>query len=357
MQVDIITRSEDFEKIRKNWSEVYASDTEATIFASWEWQRGWMEITPYSWSVLALRQRGASSYRSFLPLGMHAVRRGRLKVFRKLVIGGEPWADNTGFVCAPGYAESDLATFARFVQKKMRWNAFALWHVADRRLDSFLVHFPGGLFRVHEVGRVPCPRILLPDTWEQYLRDFLSTATRKDLKYHMRKVEGLRDFRVTHAEKGTLEEHIGTLLTLWKARWGRERADELPRIRTLLRRCFEGNSLLLPVLWNGKEPLAGAAAFLDRRTGTFTGYIMGFNEAFAKLSPGRVMVGYCIRYAVENGFRVFDFGAGREEYKLSFGVTERFNRNVVIRRESLPSRLRRSMPEPLKRVVKRWGGA
>ncbi|MBZ0154767.1 MAG: GNAT family N-acetyltransferase [Alphaproteobacteria bacterium] len=356
MQIDVITRSEDFERIRKNWNEVYSADPEATIFTSWEWQRGWMDITPYAWSVLAIRQGGFSPYRSFLSLGMHTARKGRFKVFRKLVIGGEPWADNTGFVCAPEHAEKDLAAFARFVQKKMRWDAFALWHVADRRLDSFLAHFPGGPFRVHEVGRVPCPHILLPDTWEHYLRNFLSTATRKDLKYHLRKVEGLREFRITHVGRENFEEQAETLLSLWKARWGQTRGEELSRIRILLRRCFEGNSLFLPLLWNGTEPLAGAAAFLDRKTGTFTGYIMGFNEAFAKFSPGRVMVGYCIRYAIENGFRIFDFGAGKEEYKLSFGVSERFNRNVVIRRESLSSRLRRGMPEPLKRAVKELVG-
>ncbi|MBZ0154768.1 MAG: hypothetical protein K8I29_00965 [Alphaproteobacteria bacterium] len=32
--------------------------------------------------------------------------------------------------------------------------------------------------------------------------------------------------------------------------------------------------------------------------------------------------GVHIRYAIENGFRIYDFGAGGEKYKYSFGTQE-----------------------------------
>jgi CelD/BcsL family acetyltransferase involved in cellulose biosynthesis len=40
---------------------------------------------------------------------------------------------------------------------------------------------------------------------------------------------------------------------------------------------------------------------------------------YAELSPGIVLLSYCIRHAIEIGKRKFDFMQGDEEYKYRFG--------------------------------------
>jgi len=67
-------------------------------------------------------------------------------------------------------------------------------------------------------------------------------------------------------------------------------------------------SLRNPLLFEKADPLT------FRYITKFT----GFDDKFAKLSPGKVMVGYSIRYAIENGFQVYDFLRESERYKSSF---------------------------------------
>ena len=133
-------------------------------------------------------------------------------------------------------------------------------------------------------------------------------------------------------------------------RWGAKVGSFLDRFSAIFRRCFESDCLWLVVLWDGVTPIATDAAFVDRQRKVFSAYLGGWDERFAKFSPGDVLMGYNIRYAIENGFQVFDFLRGAEDYKLSFGAEELFNTDVVVTRKSLrvtarklARRLRRSL--------------
>jgi CelD/BcsL family acetyltransferase involved in cellulose biosynthesis len=88
-------------------------------------------------------------------------------------------------------------------------------------------------------------------------------------------------------------------------------------------------------------PIAAAAVFADRQKSTLSGFLSGWNDEFATLSPGRVIVGYSIRYAIENRFQVYDLLRGAERYKFSFGAIERFNTDVTITRKSLRSTMKK----------------
>ncbi|MFO0752920.1 MAG: GNAT family N-acetyltransferase [Thermodesulfovibrionales bacterium] len=272
---------------------------------------------------------------------------------RQLVIGGMPWSDNTGFVCAPDSAQRALPAFAVFMQHHLRWDLFDMRNVSDRRLDLFLSRFSPESFYTREVAGTVCPHVLLPDSWERYLREFLGPCTRKHLKYYMKKAERLSGFRAVHTREDNLEQQIDALLALWQARWGAAPEAVLNVYRTLFSRCAAAGTLCLTTLWEGNAPFAAEAAFTDRKQGVFSGYTTGFNHAFASLSPGNVMTGFHIRHAIENGFRIYDFGAGGEKYKYSFGTRERTNRNLFIKREPIFVRMKNSVPSPLKRVIRK----
>ena len=68
MQVDCINDIDRFDELKAAWDTVYAADPHATIFVSWAWLRGWLEVTPYDWLVLAVRPDNASPYVAFLAL-------------------------------------------------------------------------------------------------------------------------------------------------------------------------------------------------------------------------------------------------------------------------------------------------
>jgi CelD/BcsL family acetyltransferase involved in cellulose biosynthesis len=64
------------------------------------------------------------------------------------------------------------------------------------------------------------------------------------------------------------------------------------------------------------------------------------------------MVGHTIRYAIENGFEVYDFGGGDESYKYSFGAQERFAKSISIHRLGLKRQLKNLVPTRIKKFGK-----
>ncbi len=352
MHVSVINDIKQFEKLKEDWDTIYSKDPHTTIFVSWGWIRGWIDTRSYDWSVLALQPDPDSPYIAFMPVGMRVSRRGRLRSLKKLVIGGDPWSDNTGFVCLPEYTEEAIPAFATFIQNHTKWNYFDMRNVADSRLDLFLKCFPEKKYEIKEINYTSCPYINLPDTWDRYLKDFLSSNTRKNLKYYSGKVMRLKGFRVTHVQADNLAAQTETLLTLWQARWENNSEDVLNSYRMLYKHCFENNSLFLTILWDGTVPISGEAAFLDQKKKIMVSYTKAFNSIFADLRPGNVMTGYCIRYAIENGYKIYDFGAGGENYKYIFGTTDRFNRNVSIITKTLLKKLKNRIPAKLQNLVK-----
>ncbi|MCB0129483.1 MAG: GNAT family N-acetyltransferase, partial [Caldilineaceae bacterium] len=63
-------------------------------------------------------------------------------------------------------------------------------------------------------------------------------------------------------------------------------------------------------------------------------YNSGYDpDAHAQLSPGWVLLAYCIQYAIAVGCRVFDFMQGNEEYKYRFGSHDTRVMRIVVERQ------------------------
>lgn len=335
MEIRRINSIEEFDQLKTNWESVYAADPHAHIFVSWMWLRGWLAMAPYAWFVLALRPDKQSPYVAFFPLIMRGPRIYQFRPIRTLHMGGQPIATYTGFVCLPEYEEEALEAFAYHIQRQLGWDRFEMEAVLDPRLDAFLKCFPQEEFDIRRTYGMPGLYIPLPDTWDDYLQQFLGSGTRQSLKRRIRQVKRLDKFSTTQVQADNVEMNIELLLTLWQKRWGPKPTARWRR--RMLHYFFDNNNLWLTALWSGTIPIAALVALLDRQKKTFTYYISGFNERFAKISPGRVMVAHSIRCAIEDGFQVYDFLTGTADYKLSFGPKRRNTTNVVIMRRGLKS--------------------
>ena len=330
MQTCIVNRYEQLDRLKGDWDSAYSADPHTTIFMSWAWIRAWCEITPYDWSILAVRPHSKSQFVAFMVIGKDVDRSSRFFPVHNLHVGGNPFSDHVGFVCLPEFAEEAIAALACFVKQRIRWDNFFMHDVFDPRFDVFLKHFQPKRFYVRRAKDTACPYISLPDTWEQFLQEFLSKHTRKNLLYSMRRLERDTEFRITQIQSGNWRNQIETLLKLYELRWQPSSNHTLTGLRTIFRRCYESDCLWLPVLWDRTTPIAAMAAFVNKKRKVFQFYILGWDSKFAKLSPGNVVIAYGIRYAIEHGYRIFDFLRGREDYKYSFGAIDRFNANVLI---------------------------
>lgn len=327
IHLSVVRDREGFRALAGDWSRVHGSDPHTTVFTSWAWISGRLARLDNGWRVLVARQ-GSGAPLGFLSL-RDAVDDGDHWV---LGMAGSPLADTTGFLCVPAWQDSVLVAFAGHLRELDGWRRLELRDVLDSRLDSFLSHFEAPDFVVERLPPTPCPFAELEDTWELYLRRKIGSSRRQTLRRQLRKIERLEGLRFTSLADGT-ETQITALLELWQKRWGRRTERELAEFRSVFRACLDAGTLWLDVMWCGDEPIAALAAFLDRPRSRFCFHISGYDTRFAEWSPGVVMVLHSLQAAIRDGFRVYDFLRGDEDYKYSLGAQLAETANVdVLRR-------------------------
>ncbi|TGS90127.1 GNAT family N-acetyltransferase, partial [Mesorhizobium sp. M2D.F.Ca.ET.178.01.1.1] len=161
----------------------------------------------------------------------------------------------------------------------------------------------------------------------------------------------------------TLERDLRILLQFWENQWGAKLAARyhpgLPKaminnFRNMLRCAFEDDALYLPVLWQGENPIGVQATLIDRKNRSLIGMLNGRDLSIRKPAPGFALHLYSIRWAIENGFAVYDLQTGDFAYKYDFGGLERKVEcllvNTATRRNLRDSLERRSLPVVLARA-------
>lgn len=337
MQVDVITDLDTLVKARKDWERLYQADPEAQFFVSWNWLVPYMRVYKGAWFVLAARLGNPGSpYVALMPLRMRTRMSGKTGLFfNEISMAGNNAADYTGAICDPVHAEMALKAFGRHVAQ-MGWARLNLENLrmSRERIFAFIGQFSRDIFAMREFSRVNaadnvdncrCFSAALPDTFDGYLDNVLSTNTRQKLRRFLRKVES-GELRITRADATTYERDIDTLLEMWRVKWGARKGDRLAGIlhnnRRVLRESFKNGTLYMPVLWQGDRPLGALAIFVDPVKKALLFFMAGRDEAVTSIPTGLILHGHCIKLAIESGLTTYDFLRGDEPYKFAFGVTE-----------------------------------
>lgn len=180
----------------------------------------------------------------------------------------------------------------------------------------------------------PCPVVALEGSWEAYLAR-LDKKQRHELRRKIRRAE-------MHSERVQLRivgpsDNIGsemeTFLRLMAL--GADKARFLqPAMRqqflALTQEVFRAGYLQLAFLEVGGAP---AAAYWNFDFGgRIWVYNSGLDPAFAALSPGWVLMGYLIRWAIDAGRAEVDFLRGGEPYKYQLGGVDRWIHRLTLTR-------------------------
>ena len=338
MFVDLIAEQSEIVRLRERWDQLYESDSEAHYFLSWAFISTYMQRFEGASFVLAARAGPEGSpYVAFLPLRLRTrldKRTGR--VHNEINMAGNYAADYTGILCAPEHASRAVAALAKHL-KTMNWAKLHLENLrmSERRLRLFLNALMDDRFttqkqrRVNEVDGTDntiCPYIDLPDSWDRYLSTSVSSNTRQKLRRLLRTVEGSDEFRITVADASTVKRDIEILLGFWRAKWSTRKGQRIPTLlksnRMLFESAFASDVLFLAILWHRDRPLGALAFFVDKVKRTMLFHMAGRDETSDLIPSGLVLHAYCIRRAIELGFRTYDFLRGNEAYKYSFGASE-----------------------------------
>lgn len=338
MRIDVIDTRAGFEAVRDSWDAVFAADPYAQHFLSWIWLRAY--LSPRGrWFILALREKPEGSpYVAFFPLRVVTQQDKKTgRFFDEIIMAGNFAADYTGFITRPEYENNAVAGFCAFI-KEQRWTHLKLDYLCGppTRRDAMVRALQGPLVMFRDstpkspnnINNCVCPVVTLPATFDEYLETHMSSQTRQKLRRFLRKVESDDSYRITFATPATIDRDMDILFDLWRTKWapfkGKERTEKLIyATREMLMDCFADGTLDLPVLWHGERPLGALANILDRQKGVVLFYITGRDESWTTPSPGLILHGYCIRRAIDMGFKEYDFLRGNEPYKYMFGPQER----------------------------------
>jgi CelD/BcsL family acetyltransferase involved in cellulose biosynthesis len=368
MNVEIVDDRERFAALGPAWNCTFKADPIATVFLSWPWLRGWIDVTSERWCVLAVRepmpsdsQELARSQRSngraaapcdpcdpcdqhgsreryvgFLPLSIRSPRnRMRVDQCSELHAIAPNFADYTGLVCLPGHEEMVLETLAHFLTDHVRWDRLVLRDVNDSRINHLLAHLPFEAVDFENARGLCSPFIPLPGTWDDFLCNQLTPPMRKAIRKAMRVLDG-GEYHVTQLQPGDdPKADIDRLMALAAHRPVHQDDPTLGASRLIFEHCAAAGLVSIVTLWHGETPVAAQGSFVDAKHRSLRVYLAGFDDRFASISPGRVLDAWCIRNAIERGFHEVDLLRGDEPYKFRLGAQRRYTRDVRVTRRSV----------------------
>ena len=168
----------------------------------------------------------------------------------------------------------------------------------------------------------PVPAIPLHDDWETYLAKQVEKKERQEIRRKMRRAESGEDVVAWQivplsADIAAETEAFMTMMALNPDKARFLTPAMRAQFQATTRAAAEGGWLHLSWLTvNGEQ----AAAYLSFDFGNrLYVYNSALDPRFNALSVGWVLLGYLIRWCIENKRAAFDFMRGGEDYKLRFG--------------------------------------
>ena len=151
------------------------------------------------------------------------------------------------------------------------------------------------------------------------------------------------ELRLSLTDAASFKRDAGILLRYWTQKWRETKGDETAskvagnylRILSAAQRL---GVLYMPVLWRGSEPLGALGHILDPHMKRVHFIVAGRNERASEPYIGLLLHTQSIKWAIENGYGLYDFCHGNEAYKYSFGAQEIRANYFSIRRRATDDR-------------------
>jgi CelD/BcsL family acetyltransferase involved in cellulose biosynthesis len=331
MHIDLYRDARVFDELAAEWNALLERAVTRVPFLRAEYQRAWWAERgggewPQAELLVAVARDEAGHLKGVAPLFSARNRDGRPAL---LLVGCVEISDYLDCVVTRAAAEP----FCAALLERLAAPGAPEWEVLDcynlpaaSPTRAALARAAGARgWTAAEQLLEPVPAIPLPADWETYLATMVEKKERQEIRRKIRRAEGGAD-RVT-----------------WRMVTGAPGEDVAAQVETfvgLMRLNPEKAAFLTPAMHRQFVALAqamGAAgwlrlAFLEVNGAPAAAYLTFdynnrlwvYNSAldprFNALSPGWVLLGYLLRWAIENGRAAFDFLRGGEDYKFRFGA-------------------------------------
>ncbi len=338
--VEELTTVEALERLRPEWTRLFAQCPRATAFQSPEWLLAWWRhLGGGELFSLALRDRD-SRLVGFAPLFLweHPAQDSddaraissppASRLTRDLLFIGTGITDYADVLALPGDEAAVAQALLRHLDlRRGHWRLCDLQALPEHSpLLLAAVNCPEHLVCDRQFADV-CPAAALPATWDEHLAS-LTAVHRRNWRTACKRVAQAGEVRFEQATGETLDECMDSLFELHAACW-RERGEagvladaRVQDFHAQAARDMLGcEALRLYVLRLDHRIVAAQYNFVAHRK--VYAYLAGYDPARRDLSLGTLMVGHAIGQAIQEGLTEFDFLRGRESYKYLWGARDR----------------------------------
>jgi CelD/BcsL family acetyltransferase involved in cellulose biosynthesis len=327
LSVDEVRTTEDLIQLRGEWNDLLRRSLSATPFQSPEWILTWWKYFGGGrLRVISLRSGGRLV--GLAPLFISDPDEEEKRVIRFIGTGITDYLD---FIMEPGLGQAGAAVvFDHLGRTASEWD---FCDFQELRPESTLLEapFPAEL-HTHRHVQEFCPVLLLPRTAEEYYRTLTrSFATRVA---RARKALSNSGAELVEANAETLPFFLKELFRLHGAAW--ENRSQTGVLSDSTIRAFHSEvaarlttSGHLRLFGIRKEDNLLAVIYALSSGSRLFFYIGGHDPAYARLSPGTVLIALVIELAISEGFHEIDFLRGDEKYKFKWGARTRKNYRLL----------------------------
>jgi CelD/BcsL family acetyltransferase involved in cellulose biosynthesis len=334
-KVTVLRTETELEGLRTEWNRLLSRSAVDSPFLSWEWASSWWSAYGAGRKLHILRVDNDDLV-GIVPLFEDELRLMRPLIHTALALIGDG-SDYLDCLSLRGHEESTVdAMFDHLLGKgDSRWDLVRL-----REVPALSPHISAIERRARGLGwhwssvQVPCARIDLPPSWEDYLR-MLKPRMRTKVRSVSRELEQRFSIRYDRcSDPGDLEPRLQSLYELHNRRWDAEgkpgvfHSPAKRRFYALMsRRFLDVGWLRFYSLQAGGRYVAHQFCF-ERGNRIFL-LQEGLDPEWFAHGAGNALRAYVMRDCIQRGIQSYDFLAGVTQHKLSWGATVHFNARVT----------------------------
>jgi CelD/BcsL family acetyltransferase involved in cellulose biosynthesis len=315
-----ITTTAALDELRPEWSELFEACPDASPFQSPEWLVAWLRafLNEGLWT-LAIRRHGR-----LVGLAAFFIYRAP-EGDRQVTFVGNGISDRLDILARPRDRDYVFeAVFRHLAHRADLWDSCDFRDVPPGSPLAWTTL--AASFSDELQAEEPCPAVRLPAQAEQ-VWDLLAPRRRADLRRCGRRAATAGELACETATADNRARVLEELMQLHRLRWEARGQPGVLADAAVQRFHYDATDGLLErgllrLYTLRLDGRAIAAQYALHHNGRAYSYLIAFDPASARFSPGLLLTAFTLEQAVREGAREFDFLRGREDYKYLWGAVD-----------------------------------